>query len=167
MYIPRGNWINWWTGEKVVGGEEVWVDATMETIPIFVKEGACIPKYPVQQYVGEKKIEELQIDVYFSEEKTKSRIYADGGDGYDYQKGRFSLRTFEVVGRSENLVINQHKEGDFDAEYQKFKLVIHNLPFALKNIYIDDQRTECEINQFGNTYELVVDKNFSQLHITG
>jgi alpha-glucosidase len=167
MYIPRGTWINWWTGERVVGGEEVWVDSTMETIPIFVREGACIPKYPVQQYVGEKKIEELQIDVYFSEEKTKSRIYADGGDGYDYKKGRFSLRTLEVVGRPDSLVINQHKEGDYDAEYQKFKLVIHNLPFEVKSIYVDDKRADYVVTKVGNTYELVVDKNFSQFHITG
>jgi alpha-glucosidase len=167
MYIPRGTWINWWTGERVVGGEEVWVDATMETIPIFVREGACIPKYPVQQYVGEKKIEELQIDVYFSEEKTKSRIYADGGDGYDYKKGRFSLRTLEVLGRTDSLVINQHKEGDYDAEYQKFKLVMHNLPFEVKSIYIDDKRYDATVTKVGNTYELVVDKNFSQFHITG
>jgi len=167
MYIHSGIRINWWTGERVVGGEEVWVDSTMETIPIFVREGACIPKYPVQQYVGEKKIEELQIDVYFSDEKTKSRIYADGGDGYDYKKGRFSLRTLEVVGRPDSLVINQHKEGDYDAEYQKFKLVMHNLPFEVKSIYVDDQRSDATVTKIGNTYELVVDKNFSQFHITG
>ncbi len=117
--------------------------------------------------MGEKKIEELQIDVYFSEEKSKSRIYADGGDGYDYKKGRFSLRTLEVIGHSDSMVINQHKEGDYDAEYQKFKLVMHNLPFEVKSIYIDDKRYDATVTKVGNTYELVVDKNFSQFHITG
>jgi alpha-glucosidase len=167
MYIPRGTWINFWTGERFVGGEEVWVDATMETIPIFIKEGACIPKYPIQQYVGEKKIEELAIDVYFSTEPTKSRIYADGGDGYDYKKGRFSLRTLQVKGRHNDFVINQHKEGDYDAEYKTFKLVIHNLPFTIKSIYVDDQRFNSGFESVDNKTIITIDKNFSQFHITG
>ena len=61
MYIPRGNWHNFWTGELVEGGSERWVASDIDKIPIFIKEGAIIPKYPVQQYVGEKEIEQLTL----------------------------------------------------------------------------------------------------------
>lgn len=166
MYIPRGTWINWWNGERVVGGEEVWVECTMETIPLFIREGACIPKYPVQQYVGEKKIEELEIDIYFSLEQSKSRIYADAGDGYDYKKGRFSLRTLHTIGREDSLVLNQHKEGDFSAEYNNFKLRIFNLPFEVKSIYVDNLPADFEPAKNGTSLEFSVNKDFSQIHIT-
>lgn len=166
MYIPRGKWINWWTGEVVEGGQEVWVDATIETIPIFIKTGSCIPKFPVQQYVGEKNIDELTVDIYFEMDSHKSKIYSDAGDGYDYKKGRFSLRTLQLIGKEKGLVINQHKEGDFDAEYKDFRLKIHHLPFDVKDIYVDNEKVEFINVKKDNHFELAVNKEFSQIHIT-
>jgi alpha-glucosidase len=40
----------------------------------FVKAGAIIPKYPIQQYVGELAFEELTLDVYYKEGKEKSVV---------------------------------------------------------------------------------------------
>ena len=57
MYFPKGRWYSFWDSSIVIGGEETWVDADIDSMPIYVKEGAIIPKYPVQQYVGEKEIE--------------------------------------------------------------------------------------------------------------
>ncbi len=57
--IPKGEWYNFWDNELIKGGEEIWVDADIDSMPIFVKAGAIIPKYPIQQYVGEKEIDEL------------------------------------------------------------------------------------------------------------
>ena len=57
MYVPRGKWYNYFTGELIEGGSEKWVEADLDEMPLFVKEGAMIPTYPVQQYVGEKEIE--------------------------------------------------------------------------------------------------------------
>ena len=96
MYIPRGKWYNFWDNSIVEGGEEVWVDADIDSLPIFVKEGAIIPKYPIQQYVGEKVIEQLELDVYYKLGKESSEVYEDAGDGYDYKKGRYSLRNFKL-----------------------------------------------------------------------
>ena len=52
MYFPKGNWYNYWTDELNEGGIERWVSAEIHRIPLFIKEGAMIPKYPVQQYIG-------------------------------------------------------------------------------------------------------------------
>jgi alpha-glucosidase len=167
MYMPRGKWVNFWTGEEVVGGKEVWVDATLETIPVFVKSGSAIPRYPVQQYVGEKVIDELGIDVYYTEGSVRSKIYTDSGDGYDYAKGRYSLRNIHITGRKNDLVISQHKDGDYDASYKRFKLNIHNLPFEVKSVYIDNERAEVITEKLGGNTFLVVDKDFGEIHITG
>lgn len=86
MYFPKGKWYNYWTDELVEGGVERWVSAEIHRIPLFVKEGGMIPKYPVQQYVGEKEIEKLAIDVYFKEGTERSEVYEDQQEGYDYKK---------------------------------------------------------------------------------
>jgi alpha-glucosidase len=167
MYLPRGKWYNYWTHEVVEGGKEQWVDAEIDSMPLFVKEGAIIPKYPVQQYVGEKEFDEIELEVYFKEGKEKSILYEDAHEGYDYKKGRFSFRSFKLTGKSNELIIQQHKEGNYITPYSKFKLDLKRLPFNIKTIEVDNQVTEISHLKVNGNTSLVVDKNFTELHLIG
>ncbi len=167
MYFPNGKWYNYWTHEIVEGGKELWVDADIETIPMFIKEGAIIPKYPVQQYVGEIEIEEVELEVYYKEGKETSFLYEDANDGYDYKKGRFSFRTFKLTGKKNELIMQQHKEGKYVTGYDNFKLDLKRLPFEISKIEVDNQDTHLsDLKVNGNT-SLIIDKNFTELHIFG
>ncbi|WP_438977756.1 glycoside hydrolase family 31 protein [Polaribacter sp.] len=166
MYIPRGNWYNFWTDEVVEGGKEMWVDADLDSMPIFIKEGAVIPKYPVQQYVGEKNFDEITLDVYYKIGKEKSELYDDAHDGYDYRKGRYSLRTFKLTGKKKEFILQQHKEGKFDAPYSNFKIKFHNLPFTVKKVQIDN--VDIELNGLNSKeHTLTINKEFTELHLFG
>ena len=166
MYIPRGNWYNFWTDEVVEGGKEMWVDADLNSMPIFIKEGAVIPKYPVQQYVGEKNFDEITLDVYYKIGKEKSELYDDAHDGYDYRKGRYSLRTFKLTGKKKEFILQQHKEGKFDAPYSNFKIKFHNLPFTVKKVQIDN--VDIELNGLNSKeHTLTINKEFTELHLFG
>lgn len=167
MYIPRGKWYNYWTHEVVEGGKEQWVDAEIDSIPLFVKEGAIIPKYPVQQYVGEKTFDELELEVYFKEGKERATLYEDAHDGYDYKKGRYSYRTFKLTGKPNELIIQQHKEGNYLTPYTKFKLDLKRLPFKIKTIELDNQRTALTELKVNGNDSLTVGKNFTELHLIG
>ena len=167
MYIPRGNWYNFWTDEVVEGGREVWVDADLDSMPIFIKEGAVIPKYPVQQYVDEKKFNEITLDVYFKIGKEKSQLFDDAHDGYDYKKGRYSLRTFKVTGKKNELILQQHKQGKFDADYNNFNIVFHNLPFKITSVQIDNVVVDVNKSNTTGFQSITVDKEFTELHLIG
>ncbi|MEZ0184680.1 glycoside hydrolase family 31 protein [Flavobacterium oncorhynchi] len=167
MYIPRGEWYNYWTNEFSVGGREVWIDTKFDEIPVFVKAGAVIPKYPVQQYVGELEFDELTLDLYYKNGKEKSVVYEDAQDGYDYKKGRYSFLSFKTIGKEKELIIQLHKEGKYDTPYSKYKINLIGLPFKVSEIEIDNEKiqfdkTAFEVNQF-----LIVEKGFSELHIIG
>jgi len=167
MYIPRGNWYNFWTDEVVEGGREVWVDADLDSMPIFIKEGAVIPKYPVQQYVDEKKFNEITLDVYFKIGTEKSQLFDDAHDGYDYKKGRYSLRTFKVTGKKNELILQQHKQGKFDADYNNFNIIFHNLPFKITSIQIDNVVVDVNKSNTAGIQSITVDKEFTELHLIG
>ena len=167
MYIPRGKWYNFWTDEVVEGGKEMWVDADIDSLPIFIKEGAVIPKYPVQQYVGEKDFDEITLDVFYKEGKEASKLYDDAHDGYDYKKGRFSLRTFKVTGKKEEFILQQHKRGDYNAGYSKFNIVFHNLPFEITSVQLDNVEISLDNIITGKTQSILVDKEFTELHLFG
>ena len=163
MYFPFGNWYNFWDDEIVKGGQELWVDADLDSMPIFIKEGAIIPKYPIQQYVGEKIIDELKLDVYFKIGKEKSQVFEDDQDGYDYRKGRFCLRNFTLIGKAEELTILQFKTGKFETDYQNMKIQFHGLPFEVEKIEIDNE--EVPLNIENNI--LIVSKEFTELRMIG
>ena len=167
MYLPKGNWYNYWTNEFVEGKRELWVSTKFDEIPVFVKEGSIIPKYPVQQYVGEMQFDELTLDVYYKLGKEKSTVYEDAQDGYDYNKGRFSLRTFTFNGKEKEIIIQQHKEGTFETSYSKFKINLKGLPFKVKKIEIDNEKVTLEQVQLNGDNFLIIDKDFSELHIIG
>jgi alpha-glucosidase len=166
MYIPRGEWYNFWNGEICNGGKELWIDADIDTIPVFVKAGSIIPRYPVQQYVGEKEIEELKLDVYFKYGEESSNVFEDAQDGYDYQKGRYSYRSFILKGKADDLVISQHKLGKFITPYEKLKINIIGLPFEIGTIEIDNVEASLNDLEFdADTSTFKVTKEFNEIHI--
>ncbi|MFW0735614.1 glycoside hydrolase family 31 protein [Flavobacterium sp. T12S277] len=167
MYIPRGEWYNYWTNEFSVGGREVWIDTKFDEIPVFVKAGAIIPKYPVQQYVGELEFDELTLDLYFKLGKEKSVVYEDAQDGYDYKKGRYSFLSFRTIGKEKELIVQLHKEGKYDTPYSKYKINLIGLPFTVKEIEIDNEKVTFDKIGFEQNHFLIVDKEFNELHIIG
>jgi alpha-D-xyloside xylohydrolase len=44
--LPRGEWIETWSGRRVVGGTEIVVDAPLERIPVWVRAGSIVVTYP-------------------------------------------------------------------------------------------------------------------------
>ncbi|WP_109853210.1 glycoside hydrolase family 31 protein [Aquimarina sp. AU58] len=167
MYIPKGYWYNYWTRTYVKGGKEQWVDADLDIIPLFIKEGAIIPKYPIQQYVGEKKIEELKLEAYYKlGNKEVSKIYEDAQDGYDYAKGRYSLRSFSFTGKENEVIIQQHKDGSYITEYETMQIELIGLPFKINEIEIDNVVVSFESVGFDTKNNiLTVPKSFTELHI--
>jgi alpha-glucosidase len=167
MYLPKGKWYNFWTNEVVDGKKELWINTAFDEIPIFVLEGSIIPKYPVQQYVGEKEIEQLELDVYYKFGKEKSFVYEDAMDGYDYNKGRYSFKTFSFVGKEKEVSIFLHKEGTFETKYNTFKINLKGFPFKIKRIEVDGEKIvfDKETISSENTFEVY--KDFTELCIKG
>ena len=44
VYLPAGaDWYNYWTHERMQGGQTVMVDAPIDKLPLFVRAGSIIP----------------------------------------------------------------------------------------------------------------------------
>jgi len=166
MYIPRGKWYNFWTNEVVEGGKELWVDAALDSMPLFVKEGSVIPKYPVQQYVDQHKIDTLDLDVYYKNGRERSTIYEDAHDGYDYKRGKYLLKKIKVYGKSKELLIDQFREGRFQTSYTKVKINLIGLPFKLSSITVDTETVSLsDLNYNQEEQSIIVDANFHSILI--
>lgn len=166
MYIPRGRWYNFWNDAVIEGGKELWVDAALDCMPIFVKEGAIIPKYPVQQYVDELEIEELSLDVYYKNGKQNSVYYEDDHDGYDYKMGLFNLRTFKLTGKSKEIIVQQHVAGTYESNLKTMKVTFHGLPFEIKSASVNNEDVSLEsIGYDKESNTIILQENFTDLRL--
>lgn len=167
MYIPRGKWYNYWSKTLISGGGECWVDAKFENIPLFIKEGAIIPKYPVQQYVGELDFDELVLEVYYKNGKEKSYIFEDAHDGYDYTKGDFSYLNLINTGKENEISIQLHKEGRYETKYTKYRIEFIGLLFDIHRIELNNEEFHFNKEDFNKNQTLVIDKEFEEIRLLG
>lgn len=86
VYLPKGDWYDFWTGARVAGGRVVAVKADIDTIPVHVPAGSILPLGPVLQYADQPSQEPLELRVYPGRNGT-FELYDDAGDGYGYEKG--------------------------------------------------------------------------------
>lgn len=77
------------------------------------------------------------------------------------------MRNFKFTGKENQIIIQQHKEGKYEALFTTFKLIIHGLPFDIKEIEIDNEVLEVEFKKENNIYTMNVIKDFSEIHIIG
>jgi alpha-glucosidase (family GH31 glycosyl hydrolase) len=49
LYVPAGEWLDYWTGDRYKGGSQVTVPAPIERIPILVRAGSLLPMVPEAQ----------------------------------------------------------------------------------------------------------------------
>lgn len=50
--LPRGGWIDFWTGEHHAGGGELLAPAPLERTPVYVRSGSIIVTYPAEHVAG-------------------------------------------------------------------------------------------------------------------
>jgi len=89
VYLPAGaDWYNYWTNERVHGGQTVKVDAPIDVIPLFARAGSIVPTgAPIESTRQEQRIAKVRI---YPGANADFTLYSDDGTTYAYEKGEFT-----------------------------------------------------------------------------
>ncbi|MFK8104327.1 MAG: glycoside hydrolase family 31 protein [Saprospiraceae bacterium] len=168
IYLPKGNWYNYYTGERFEGKQKIRHRCQLDQIPIFVKAGTVLPEYPVQQFVGEKKIKRLSLKVYADQEKQHSVLYEDQGDDYQYLDDAYALKVFTTEASKDRFTVSCLKTGQYQESYHKYKLELHGLDFDPQKCLVDDQpqKIKPEMINDRKVYHISLKKHFEEIVIT-
>ena len=124
VYLPEGEWYDWWTGKKYAGSRYAHVVTTLDSMPIFAKAGAIIPMQPDMKFTGEKKIDTLTLDVFPG--NGSFELYEDDGQSLSYQNGEYSLSKISVATRNNAIRINISKPaGNFNPANHNYLVKLH------------------------------------------
>ena len=84
-----GQWLDFWTGQTLAGGQTVTKQAHLDIIPLYVKAGSILPWGPDVQYSTEKPWDNLELRIYPGADGDFT-LYEDENDNYNYEKGAYS-----------------------------------------------------------------------------
>jgi alpha-D-xyloside xylohydrolase len=90
VYLPAGtDWYNFWTNERLHGGQTIHVDAPIDTLPLFVRAGSVLPLGTAVESTNEvQKIASLRV---YPGADGDSDLYNDDGKTYAYEHGAFEI----------------------------------------------------------------------------
>jgi alpha-glucosidase/alpha-D-xyloside xylohydrolase len=88
LYLPRGDWFDFWSEERLEGNREIDRKVDLETIPLHVRAGTILPLGSVKQYADEQIDAPLTLIVYPGANGSSS-LYEDDGRTFDYRKGEW------------------------------------------------------------------------------
>ena len=88
VYLPKGQWFDFWTGEKIEGGREVSRAVDLETMPLYVRAGSILPLGPVKQYTSEEVDEPCCLHIYPGA-NASFLLYEDDGRSFRYRQGEW------------------------------------------------------------------------------
>jgi alpha-D-xyloside xylohydrolase len=124
VYLPRGQWIDFWTGMTLSGGRAVQVEAPIGRMPLHVRAGSIIPMGPAVQYSAQQRDTPIELRIYPGKDGAFT-LYEDAGEGWGYERGEHALIGMRWDQRSGRLLIGarQGKYPDMAAK-RRFKVVL-------------------------------------------
>jgi alpha-D-xyloside xylohydrolase len=86
VYLPSGaDWYNYWTNQRIRGGQRIKVDAAIDTLPLFVRAGSIVPLgEPVRNTSETQKLARVRV---YRGANGDFALYDDDGITYAYERG--------------------------------------------------------------------------------
>lgn len=126
-YLPGGaGWYDFWTNERITGGQTVKKNCPLDTFPVYVRAGAIVPVGPFVQYATERPDAPCEIRVYPGANATFT-LYEDDNETYDYEKGRYATIELTWNDAKRTLTVGA-RQGSFPGmiAQREFRIVLAN-----------------------------------------
>ncbi|HVR44075.1 MAG TPA: glycoside hydrolase family 31 protein [Thermoanaerobaculia bacterium] len=126
VYLPAGEWVDYWSGERHAGGRWITVPVTLASIPIYVRAGAFVFGQPVVQHTGEMPGQPLEVEL-FPAGTSERWLYEDDGASFDHRRGGYARRRFASRREAGSLVIEVGApEGSWRPEPRALHLIVRS-----------------------------------------
>jgi alpha-glucosidase (family GH31 glycosyl hydrolase)/uncharacterized protein YjdB len=140
IYLPKGKWIDYWTGTEHYGSKMLdEYSAPLNRLPLLVKAGAIIPMYPESLYDGQVPPNPITYDIY--PYKTSSfTMYEDDGVSREHRSGKFAKTLITSIapetGTGDLKVQVGASIGDYNgkltARTNQFQIHMHTKPTSVE-----------------------------------
>ncbi|KJD34822.1 glycosyl hydrolase family 31 [Tamlana nanhaiensis] len=110
VYLPnhQAGWFNFWTGKHYSGNQTIKTEASISTLPLYVKAGSIVAMGEQVQNTEEIQVKPIEIRIYTGA-SCSFELYEDEGTNYNYEKGAYSIIPFKWNEDKKTLEIGKRK----------------------------------------------------------
>jgi alpha-glucosidase (family GH31 glycosyl hydrolase) len=160
VWLPKGNWFNFFTGEYFKGDGWYAVYGRAEDIPVFARAGAIIPLSNDPSSNLLENPQNLALN-FFTGDNNSYSLFEDDGHSMDYQDGHYSISKFEQQVEDGKLRIIIHPvEGVLNhlPDQRKYHLTIFGIS--------DPEEVMLSVSDEDRPVEFIYDQRRSSLEIS-
>lgn len=165
LFLPRGAWYDFHTDAPAPAtGEELWVSTPMSHIPVFVRAGYVIPRWPLAQSTDALPQAPYTYDLWWAPETAaESYLYEDAGDGYAQEQGDYLYHRFSFRSGLREFVLSDTRSGQRPPAHPTVTLALHALPMnAAPAVEVDGEAYDGSPCEDG-VYRVEIPALFEQL----
>jgi alpha-D-xyloside xylohydrolase len=111
-YLPKGaDWYDFWTNQRLTGGERVTRQAPLGVLPLYVRAGSIVPMGPEVQFATDAPEAPYEVRIYPGAD-ARFTVYEDDNETYAYEKGERA--TYDLIwnDRARTLTVGP-RQGSF------------------------------------------------------
>jgi alpha-glucosidase len=102
LYLPKGDWYDFWTNERISGGREIDRTVDLSTMPLYLRAGAIVPMDPVRQYTSQPVTDPMTVTIYPGADGAFD-LFEDDGRSFEYRRGAWMGVEFRWHDRDRRL----------------------------------------------------------------
>lgn len=137
MYLPKGDWYDIYTDEKISGPKEWKEEVPAYQLPVYIKASAIIPLQSIVQSTKDKPSDTLELHIYNGNEESSFIYYEDEGDGFGYKNNIYCKKQIIFYAKERKAVVKK-QEGSFVSKFKKLKLIFHGFDINMTTIKINE-----------------------------
>ncbi|MGE3313284.1 MAG: TIM-barrel domain-containing protein [Limisphaerales bacterium] len=127
VYLPRGEWFDFWTGELFHGGVHIVRQAPLERIPVLVRSGTILPMTRARPFIGRREPKAVILHVWPRDSGTLD-WYDDDGRSAGENTGFCQRRRIETrIGRRSGRLVIGAREGPYPGTTETWRIVLRGV----------------------------------------
>ncbi|MDR3692719.1 MAG: glycoside hydrolase family 31 protein [Fimbriimonas sp.] len=130
VYLPPGRWYELGSDRPYEGGDsvEVQTDSILwSDIPMFARSGAILASQPVLQFVSERPVETITLDVWPDDHRRAGfEVYDDDGETRHYEHGDYFSQHVEAWRDQKGVTVDlDEPDGIFRTSIKHYRIRVH------------------------------------------
>ena len=106
VYLPAGQWIDFWTGTRYQGQQDIVVTAELAQLPMFVRQDSLLPWADEREFVAEAPEQHLTFRLFG--ETGQYDHYQDNGLDLAYRQGEYNRYQIVVKADQAQVILQHH-----------------------------------------------------------
>ena len=136
VYLPaESDWYDFWTWQRYAGGQTLIADATLDTMPLYLRAGSIVPIGPDVCSTDERLDASVELRIFPGQDGSFT-FYEDEGDSYNYEHGAFATTVIRWDDMLRQLVL-EPRVGSYPgmSKTRAFQITLADQPGTRTIIY--------------------------------